>query len=92
MDEEKNIVTVENLTILRITKKAILVCPDGDEQLQVWIPKSQIEGADFNGLTLEQALIDGVTGTIRLPEWLADDKCLDYTEGYTDQFGLQWRA
>jgi hypothetical protein len=57
------------VSVVAATDKAILVRPDDAPDLEVWIPKSQIDEADF-------AHRRGARGTLVIPEWLAAEKDL----------------
>ena len=59
-----------DVSLIRESEKALLVSIGGEE---VWIPKSQIEDTDVKE--------PGDEGFIEIPEWLAQEKELDDTDG-----------
>lgn len=61
---------VEDCVVIHTTDLALLVrTPDGDEE---WIPKSQID--PYSDLTKDSE--KGDIGTLVIPRWLAEEKCL----------------
>lgn len=68
--ERDDVVRVENLVLMRESKKAILVkFDDAPEGSEVWIPRSQVEETDLADV--------GDVGYIEVPYWVAEDRGID---------------
>lgn len=58
--------TTLDITVVRLSGKAILIKTDEDEE--IWLPKSQV----MDGYNIEE----GYEGILEVADWLADDKGL----------------
>ena len=76
-------ITFEKCEVARTTDKALLCWIDGDK---VWIPKSQID----DDSELYDGAVEGDTGTLVIPRWLAIDKALVDEEGAEEPWDGVW--
>jgi hypothetical protein len=59
-----DVITINNVELMAVSKKAIMIEQHGSGAGEVWIPISQIKGKTVNNV--------GETGTVDIPGWLAD--------------------
>lgn len=70
-EESRQLIAIENLTLLHTTAKAwkVKFSQDPEEGPTYWLPISQIP--DVDGTDLRKV---GDTGFVRIPKWLAAEK------------------